>query len=110
MPLNQLLHDEQVALIRAAEARAKTSKSGPYAMPFKYTHPGLRSAADTMPVARSLELLGALASTPAAVELTRAQVAAVDRWAREWDVARCEAIDRLIDQGGGGSSHLMRSS
>ena len=110
MPLNQLLYDEQVALIRAAEARDKTSESAPYPMPFKHIHRGLRSAADTMSAARSLELRGAMASKRASVELTRAQVAAVDRWAAEWDVTRREAIDRLIKQGGGGSSHLMRSS
>lgn len=110
MPLNQMLYDEQVELIRTAEVRAKAGVSGPQPMPFKPTQPSLRAAVGTMPTVRQQELFGAMASTRATVELTRAQVAAVDGWAREWDVTRCEVIDRLIDQGGGGSSHLMRSS
>ena len=110
LPLNQLLYDEQVTLIRAAEAIAKAGISGPQPIPFKPTQPGPRAAVGTMPTVRQSGLFGAMVSTRATVELTRAQVAAVDGWAREWDVTRCEAISRLIDQGGGGSSHLMRSS
>ena len=110
MPLNQLLYDEQVTLIRAAEARAKGGMSGPQPMTFKPTQPGLRAAVGTMPTDRHLGLFRAMASTRAMVELTRAQVAAVDGWARDWGVTRGEALSRLIDHGGEGSSHLMRSS
>lgn len=107
VPLNQLLYDEQVALIRAAEANA--GKAGSFPMPFKPTRSNIRPAIAAIPAARPSDSLGATYLTRSPVELTRAQIAAVDRWAGEWDVTRREAIDRLIEQGGG-SSHLMRSS
>lgn len=110
VPVNKLLYDEQVKLIRAAETRAKAGISGPYGLPSKPTLSGLRPASSTMPTARPPGLLEAMGLTRSPVELTRAQVSAVDRWAREWDVTRSEAVDHLIQQGGGGSSHLMRSS
>ena len=110
MPFNQLLYDEQVTLIRAAEADAKAGKAGSFPLPFKPTRSNIRPAIAAIPAARPSDSLGATYLTRSPVELTRAQIAAVDRWAGEWDVTRREAIDRLIEQGGGGSSHLMRSS
>lgn len=110
MPLNKLLHDEQVALIHAAEARAEANVSGPRQLQFRPSLSGYLPASGMTPATRRPSLTKTFDSTRSPVELSWAQVAAVDRWAHEWDVTRSEAIGRLIQQIGGGSTHLMRSS
>lgn len=110
MPLNQLLYDEQVALIRAAETDAKADRAGSFPLPFKPTRVTFRPTNAATPAARRSGSLETACAPRLPIELTRVQVAAVDRWAEEWDVTRSEAIDRLIERGGGGSSVVMRSS
>jgi hypothetical protein len=110
VPLNKLLYDEQVALIHAAEASANGSIPGLRPLSFKPSLSGYRQASSLTPDIRPPILAKSFGSTQSLVELSWAQVAAVDRWAHEWDVTRSETIDRLILRGGGGSTHLMRSS
>lgn len=108
MPLNQLLFDEQVTLIRAAETSAIVGNSEA-----KATGKPVRSASRANPSAlfgATTEMLRARSSSPQTVELLPAQLSEVDQWADHWSVTRNEAVARLLERGMGETSHLMRSS
>ncbi len=113
MPLNQLLHDEQVTLIKAADPT-----NGRDPKEFRHRLVGLdrqisaypvrnHDAASSAQIARhdDVHRLATISLKP-----TVARLAEIDRLSGEWGVSRAEAVDRLIDRGLGSTSHLMRSS
>lgn len=108
VPINQLLFNEQVTLIRAAESLARAGHSEA-----KATGKPVRSAVRANPSAKfgaTTEILRAKLSSPQTVELLPAQLSAIDQWADHWNVTRDEAVARLLERGMGETSHLMRSS
>lgn len=112
MPLNQLLHDEQVTMIRAAgpkngrEADGSRNRFAPVNNQISGYVFGNRSVA---PTARPSAPAGSERSS-IRVELMPSQLAGIDHWAGIWGVPRAEAVQRLIGRAIGETSHLMRSS
>lgn len=108
MPLNQLLFDEQVTLIRAAESPARVGNSEAIV-----AGKPVRSALRANPSALfgvTTEMLRAKSYSLQTVDILPAQLSAIDRWADRWSVTRNEAVARLLERGMGETSHLMRSS
>ncbi|QGN55508.1 hypothetical protein [Novosphingobium sp. Gsoil 351] len=112
MPLNQLLHDEQVTMIRAAGAKPGREVDG-YSNPFAplddqisgYVFRNRGVAQKVRPSTPTLSERPTIA-----LELLPSQLAGIDHWASVWGVLRAEAVQRLIGRGLGETSHLMRSS
>ena len=112
MPLNQLLHDEQLTLIRAARAKDRHEAEG-----YRTRLAKLDDQISAFPLRnRSLAREGSsptLASTQAVSfqsQLGPSRLAGIVHWAEVWGISRNETILRLIDRGIGQSSTLMRSS
>jgi hypothetical protein len=113
MSLNQLLHDEQVAMIHAAGAKNWRVAEG-YRNQFgglddrisSYVFRNRGLAVEHKPGAE----IGPQASLTIAVEIEPDQLAGIDRWTEIWGISRDQAVQCLIARGMGSTSHLMRSS
>lgn len=113
MSLNQLLHDEQVAMIHAASAKnwgvAKGYRNQPVGLDEKISSYAFRNrglAVERKPAAE----VERQTSLTLAVELEPDQLAGIDRWTGIWGISRDQAVQRLLARGIGETSHLMRSS
>lgn len=113
MPLNQLLHDEQVTLMRAAGAKDRrevesyrnqlaelANQISAYALRNHEVCSTRKPPVDALIDGR----------ISISVPLRPSQLTGLDRWAEKWGVSRPEAAERLIRRGMSETSHLMRSS
>lgn len=112
MPLNQLLHDQQVTMIRAAEAKNGREVDGS-----RNRFAPVNNQVSGYVFRNRVVAQTARPSVPAvserstiAVEFMPSQLAGIDHWASVWGVPRAEAVQRLIGRAIEETSHLMRSS
>lgn len=113
MPLNQLLHDDQVTRIRATVAKNPGEAEG-YRRRLpelndKFSHYPLRghkSPVEDKPTASPLPTRALSVS----LDISTERLAGIDHWAKVWGTSRIEAVMLLVDRGIGQTSTLMRAS